>query len=248
MKPLTAWLTGIAYASAPALLTFIYAGHEAKMLVIGLFPLMVWGLYRGMETGRPIYYLVLSVAIGAGIYTPHLQMLYYALCGLGIIFTARLAQFLYGERDIAAALRQSLLSAGAVCLGLGIGAMGVFPQYWYTRTESRRALGGGEGKGLEYAQTWSLHPEEVGSLLVPEFAHFDDPDRRQRNYWGRNAILNSIPNISASPFSSSPRSPWGASAATRESGSFFCSFSSPWRSLSDPIPSCMDTRIDTFPG
>ena len=38
LKPLTAWLTGIAYASAPTLLTFIYAGHEAKMLVIGLFP------------------------------------------------------------------------------------------------------------------------------------------------------------------------------------------------------------------
>ncbi len=58
LKPLTAWLTGIAYASAPTLLTFIYAGHEAKMLVIGLFPLMVWGLYRGLETGRLIYYLV----------------------------------------------------------------------------------------------------------------------------------------------------------------------------------------------
>ena len=192
LKPLTAWLTGIAYASAPALLTFIYAGHEAKMLVIGLFPLMVWGLFRGMETGRVIYYLVLGVAIGAGIYTPHLQMLYYALCGLGILFAARLIHLYCGDRDILAALRRSLLSAGAICLGLGIGAMGVFPQYWYTRTESRRALGDGEGKGLEYAQTWSLHPEEIASLAVPEFAHFDDPDRRQRNYWGRNPFkLNS---------------------------------------------------------
>lgn len=193
LRPLTAWLTGIAYASAPTLLTFIYAGHEAKMLVIGLFPLMVWGLYRGLETGRLIYAIVLSVAIGAGIYTPHLQMLYYALCGLGILFAGKLFHLFYTERDVAAALRRSLLSAGAVCLGLGIGAMGVFPQYWYTRTESRRALGGGgEGKGLEYAQTWSLHPEEIASLVVPEFAHFDDPDRRQRNYWGRNPFkLNS---------------------------------------------------------
>ncbi len=192
LKPLTSWLTGIAYASTPTLLTFIYAGHEAKMLVIGLFPLMVWGLYRGMETGRLIYYLVVAFAIGAGIFTGHLQMLYYALCGLGIIFAARLVHLYYSERDIAVALRRSLLSAGAICLGLGIGAMGVFPQYWYTRTESRRALGDGEGKGLEYAQTWSLHPEEIASLVIPEFAHFDDPDRRQRNYWGRNPFkLNS---------------------------------------------------------
>ncbi len=192
LKPLTAWLTGIAYASAPTLLTFIYAGHEAKMLVIGLFPLMVWGLSRGLETGRLIYYLVVAVTVGAGIFTGHLQMLYFALCGLGILFAAKLAVLYYGERNLAAALRRSLLSAGAVCLGLGIGAMGVFPQYWYTRTESRRALGDGEGKGLEYAQTWSLHPEEIASLVIPEFAHFDDPDRRQRNYWGRNPFkLNS---------------------------------------------------------
>ena len=88
---------------------------------------MVWGLYRGLETGRLIYYLVVSVAIGAGIYTPHLQMLYYALCGLGILFVAKLVLLYYNERNIAAALRRSLLSAGAICLGLGIGAMGVFP-------------------------------------------------------------------------------------------------------------------------
>ena len=119
-------------------------------------------------------------------------MLYYALCGLGILFVAKLVLLYYNERNIAAALRRSLLSAGAVCLGLGIGAMGVFPQYWYTRTESRRALENGEGKGLEYAQTWSLHPEEIASLVVPEFAHFDDPNRRIRNYWGRNPFkLNS---------------------------------------------------------
>ena len=46
--------------------------------------------------------------------------------------------------------------------------------------------------------------------------------------------LSSTRNISASPYSSSPPSPWAASAATPEFRPFFCSFSSPWHSLSGP--------------
>ena len=181
---------GTAYASAPAFLTFTYAGHDAKMLVVGLFPLMVWGLYRGMETRRPIYFLLMGVGIGAGIYTPHLQLVYYAAWGLGLIFICRLLTLYLRERSIPASVRRSLLAAGGICLGLGIGAMGSFPQYFYTKTESRRAGDAGEGLGIAYAQSWSLHPEEIASLLVPEFANFDN--HQQRRYWGRNAFkLNS---------------------------------------------------------
>ena len=50
LHPLAALITGAAYASAPAFLTFSHAGHFAKMTVIGLFPLMYWALNRGMDT------------------------------------------------------------------------------------------------------------------------------------------------------------------------------------------------------
>ncbi|MBT5718610.1 MAG: hypothetical protein HOI69_03610, partial [Gammaproteobacteria bacterium] len=67
------------------------------------------------------------------------------------------------------------------------GAEGLFPSYLYTKTESKRAAGeDGQGKSAEeqlaFAQSWSLHPEEIGSLLVPEFGGFDD------YYWGRNGF------------------------------------------------------------
>ncbi|MDA0745018.1 MAG: hypothetical protein O2954_00745 [bacterium] len=193
LRPLTALFSGVAYASTPTLLTFIFAGQEAKMLVIALFPLMVWGLYRGLLTGRPIYFLLLSAGIGAGIYTPHLQMLYYGLWGLGILFLFQVLHLHRLEKNTAATLRRSLFSAGAVCLGLAIGAVGTFPQYWYTKTQSRRAVQPeGEGKGLEYAQSWALHPEEIASLIIPEFVHFFDPAQQENHYWGRNPLkLNS---------------------------------------------------------
>ena len=190
LSPLVATFAGIVYASSPALLTFTYAGHEAKMLVIGLFPLMVWGLYRGMATCRPAYFLTMSVGVGVAVYTPHLQMVYYALWGLGLVFVWEWISLHRAERDIRKSLRRGFWAAGAVCIGLSIGAMGTFPAFLYTKSESRRAGDTGEGLGVAFAQSWSLHPEEMASLVVPEFVHFDN--HQQRSYWGRNAFkLNS---------------------------------------------------------
>jgi hypothetical protein len=191
LRPLTALVTGTAYASAPTLMTFIYAGQDSKMLVIALFPLMVWGLYRGLETLRPIYFLLVSLGIGLGIYTPHLQLVFYALWGLGIIFLVSVISYYRRDSDSGAALRRTLMSAGAVSLGLAVGSVGVFPAYWYTTTESRRAGDQGEGVGMDYAQSWSLHPEEIASLVVPEFVHYRIPEAKNF-YWGRNSLkLNS---------------------------------------------------------
>jgi len=181
---LAALIGGAVYASSPILLTFTAAGHEAKMLVIALFPLMLWGLFRGLDTKKPIYFLGLAGAIGFGIYTPHLQMLYYALWGVGFCFIWFTAAHYLEDRNARDAGVRTALSAGALALGLGIGAMGLFPQYVYTKTESSRAGTAGEGSGLAYAQSWSLHPEELAALVVPSFLGSDESGRSV--YWGRN--------------------------------------------------------------
>ncbi len=188
LRPLPSWLTGLMYGFAPTLMTFIFPGQEGKMLVIGLLPLMVWALYRGLDTGKPLYPFVLGAAVAAGIFTPHLQMLYYALLGLGLLFLVRVLQAFAEEKDLTRLVRRSTISAAGIAIGLAVGAVGTFPAYQYTKTESRRAGILGEGVGLEYAQSWSLHPEEIASLLVPEFVHFYRPDSRQNLYWGRNPL------------------------------------------------------------
>ena len=72
------------------------------------------------------------------------------------------------------------------------------PSYLYTKTESKRSAAedGEAGRSveeqLEYARTWPLHAEEVGSLVVPEFGGFLDPRQGVDYYWGRNGFkLNS---------------------------------------------------------
>ena len=188
LHPLAALIAGAAYASAPAFLTFSHAGHFAKMTVIGLFPLMYWALNRGMDTRRVIYFLILGGTVGIAIYSPHLQMAYFALWALGLLFLYKLLWDLFRTRNTKTALYQTLLSAGAICLGLAIGAEGVIPQYWNTTTSSKRATTEQTSDdGYEFASSWSLHPEEIFALVIPEFISFDT-NTTTHKYWGRNAF------------------------------------------------------------
>ena len=187
LHPLAALIAGAAYASAPAFLTFSHAGHFAKMTVIGLFPLMYWALNRGMDTRRIIYFLILGGTVGIAIYSPHLQMAYFALWALGLLFLYKLIRNLTA-RNTKIALYQTLLSAGAICLGLAIGAEGVIPQYWNTKTSSKRAFTEQQtDEGYEFASSWSLHPEEIFALVIPEFVSFDT-NTSPHKYWGRNTF------------------------------------------------------------
>ena len=188
LHPLAALIAGAAYASAPTFLSFSHAGHYAKMTVIGLFPLMYWALNRGMDTRRIIYFLILGGTVGIAIYSPHLQMAYFALWALGLLFLYKLLRDLSRTRNTKTALYQTLLSAGAICLGLAIGAEGVIPQYWNTTTSSKRAATEQTSDdGYEFASSWSLHPEEIFALVIPEFVAFDT-NTTPHKYWGRNAF------------------------------------------------------------
>jgi hypothetical protein len=187
---------GAAYMTAPAFLSFPYAGHYAKMAVAASFPLMCYWLDRGLETRRLGYFAGIALLIAAGVYSPHVQMLYYALWGLGFYFLFRLVEaYRAGEARPALARRVGLFSL-AVVLGLGLGAEGLLPATLYTRSESKRAAGkeeaGAAERQLAFSRSWSLHPEEVVSLIVPEFGGFFDPVEGRNYYWGRNPMkLNS---------------------------------------------------------
>ena len=180
---------GLAFMSAPTFLAFPLAGHYAKMGVIALFPWIIWALERALAQGRLIYWAVLGALIGACIYS-HPPMTYFALLGLGVYCLFKL----YQMRRERALVRRVVHFVGAVGLGLALGAEGAFPVMLYTRSESKRATGDEVGgktaeEQLAYARSWSLHPEEVASLVVPEFGGYDDLlVEGGSRYWGRNAF------------------------------------------------------------
>ncbi len=188
---------GIAYMSAPTFLAFTYAGHYAKMAVIALFPFMCHFLERGMSSGRALYFLALGTMIALGIYSPHTQMVFYALCALGLYFLFGAVQRYRQEKKWKLFLRRTYLFVMAIAVGLGLGAEGFLPSYLHAKQESKRAAevegpARSDAEQLTFARSWSLHPEEVGSLVVPEFGGLYEPKYRSNYYWGRNyAKLNS---------------------------------------------------------
>ena len=186
---------GVAFMSAPTFLSFTFAGHYAKMAVIALLPFMFLLLEKGMDRGRPIFFAGLAALIGLAVYSPHLQMLYYALWGIGFYFLFKLITLHAAGAGHRRLLSRTALFAGAVALGLGLGSEGLWPSYFYSKGESKRA-GGQHGRTaaeqLEFARSWSLHPEEAGSLVLPQWGGFRDPQTLRDYYWGRNdAKLNS---------------------------------------------------------
>ncbi len=162
----------VGYMVAPYLLSLIYAGHDAKMFVTALFPLCVMLLERMIRKPRLLEAALFGGAIGLLLLTAHPQMAYFAGWGLGIYFIFNIPRMV-GNRTI---LRGILMLVLAGVLGIAIGCVQFMPTYYYTTNFSPRT----GGVTLEFASSWSLHPEEIVSLLFPSFGGYLD------SYWGRN--------------------------------------------------------------
>ena len=94
-------------------------------------------------------------------------------------------------RARAAGLRFGLFLAAAIA-GAGIAAVQLVPAVQYVTEYSRRVQTTREAaqeSGVEWSSSWSLHPEEMVALVIPEFAgnNSGGADWSQGTYWGRNA-------------------------------------------------------------
>jgi hypothetical protein len=174
----------VGYQFSPHFMTFTYAGHFSKMGVIAILPLLFLLLKRGLDTGKLKYFAWLALCMGIDIFFTHLQYVYFSFLVLGLYFVYRIVSEIITLKQLRAPVIKSVFFVLAVAFGMGLGARGYVPQYFHTTTESKRAGDQGQGLDIDYASSWSLHAEEIASLLVPEFGHYDTGGSRY--YWGKN--------------------------------------------------------------
>lgn len=179
---------GILYMFTPCLVSLFYPGHDGKIYVTALTPLAFMFLHRGTVQRRWSSFFGFGLVYAFLILTAHVQMAYYCSWGLGLYFLFLLwSEHKFRPRLIVRPVVAFIL---ALVLAGGASAIQWLSPYFYLQEHSQR-IQHTEERGFEWSSSWSMHAEEVGSLLVPEFPG-DNLAHQPHSYWGQNYFkLNS---------------------------------------------------------
>lgn len=174
----------VAYMLNTNFISLIYGGHDGKVHVLTWLPLSLYFLLRALGPYATWRHLVgLSLTVAAFIFTSHLQFTYYVLMGYFFLWLYFLVPALF-KKQYKTAGSLVLRYWVPVFLGMGLVFFMIYPPMMYNKEFSIR--GAGPRTTYEHSVSWSMHPEETASLLVPEFGGINE------NYWGRNYFkLNS---------------------------------------------------------
>jgi hypothetical protein len=173
----TAAITGgTAYQLSGVVLSLVSPGHDGKLFVTALLPVMLIGLVLGMRRQRWEGFALSGLAVGLALLSPQYQMTQYALVASGL-FALYLA---FGEPEGLSSRDRWLAmlgAAGAVVLGFGISMIQVLP-FFHNIAYSPRA----GAATYEYSSSFGLPWSHVPELLLSGFAgHYE-------TYWGPNII------------------------------------------------------------
>lgn len=161
-------LLGFLYALSPQYFTYVYGGHDGKMMVFAVAPLALLAIRRIIREGSFKYFIVFVLSLVWMILGAHLQLTYLFLWGAG--FYALFEMFTL-EAPWAIRFKRLGLAAGALTLGLMISSFQIIAPYIYTTGQSVR--GSDEKTTLGHSASWSLHQEELASMLLPGFIGVD---------------------------------------------------------------------------
>lgn len=170
---------GLAYMLGGNVAGLVSPGHDGKLFVAALTPLVLYLLTRFIRDGRLSAWGALAVTIGLAVLSPHPQLFQYMLLVSGA-FALFLAFADPTTRKIERKLviRRLVFALGAIVLGAMIGAIQYLPVMEYVDWSPRA----GGKKGWEHAISYSLPPSELFNTYLPQFTGM------LNNYWGVNRI------------------------------------------------------------
>ncbi len=170
-------LGAITLALTPNLVAVGAFGHGSQIMTAAYLPLLVLLFDRFARRGSWLALAGFAVAAAFQLLRGHVQIVFYSWLALGLyaLFLA-VDAFRSGRRG--EGIRAIAGLAGGLALAFGLSAFLYLPVHEYSKLSTR---GGGEGggAGLAYATSWSFHPREILTFVLPGFFGFGGP-----TYWG----------------------------------------------------------------
>ncbi len=197
-------VTGAAYMLAPFMVSIVASGDDGKLMVTALAPLLFWVVERFYARARVGTFATLALVWALVLLTTQFQLTYFLFGAAGVYAVFRSVQLWRGTGPGAGeapergrrtgSLRFALFLAAALA-GFAVAAVQFVPAVNYVTHYSRRTATtekrAGEA-GEAWSSSWSLHPAEVMSLVIPEFVGNDAQGGgwTDGTYWGRNGFKN----------------------------------------------------------
>ena len=178
LGPWASAVAGLAFMFTGMVVSTLYGGHDGRMFVMVLVPLAFALLERGLQSGRPGWFVGLGLVVALQIFTPHVQLMYYSSLCLSLYALVRIvAIWRSGETGGRGAARLlGWFSFGFVLAAL-IGSAQLVPTWRILEI----AVRGGTGEsGYSFASSWALPPQEITSLFLPDLIG------SLGTYWGSN--------------------------------------------------------------
>ncbi|MFL5384710.1 MAG: YfhO family protein [Longimicrobiaceae bacterium] len=159
-----AFVTGLAFQFTGITASWVYAGHDGRVIVATWAPMVLFFLHRGIRTGRVAPFAGAAAALGMEFLSFQIQNSYYVLLTSALWAVFCLVHHGVARRPAALA-RTVALGLGAVAFAFALAAVDFLPFTSYV-PQSPRA--GPEGRGYEFSTSYSMPPVGIVAMAVPE--------------------------------------------------------------------------------
>ena len=194
---IAAVLGGMIFALAPESASLINAGHVIKIATICFAPWAFWSLEKAFLSRRTVWFMATSVILAFQFFGGHWQIAFYTCLAIGCYGICRSLCILSSTSERSNFPLPRLIGMNLVVMFffLSTVAVSLAPlANWSHDTNRGVQSGANNGKGgldRDEAMSWSLPPEELGSLVIPGFFGLsrqeggENPTNIDSYYWGR---------------------------------------------------------------
>lgn len=174
LAPGAAVVTGAAYMFTGYLVSHLYAGQDGRMFAMTWTPALFLFAERAIARRRVHWFLWMAAVVALQVFTPHVQMMYFAAMGVGAYVLFRLITIWRAERQWRPAAVLLAAFAGAYALAGLLTLVEVWPTLGMVQFSHRAE------RGYAYASSWAMPVQETLSALWPGF------HGTLASYWGTN--------------------------------------------------------------